>query len=78
MRDILIVLYQFQNTNYGIRAKRELEDKEKTIVIYCTTGHRSKRAKEELIKMGYSKVYNLHNGTQNYNVYNLHNGDTKL
>lgn len=49
-----------------IRAPRELKNKEEVIVVYCTTGHRGERAKEELIRMGYKKTYNLYNGTENY------------
>ena len=48
------------------RALQELKDKDETIIVYCTTGVRSKRAKRELIKMGYKNVYNLCNGTQSY------------
>ena len=48
------------------RALQELKDKDETIIVYCTTGVRSKRAKKELMKMGYKNVYNLYNGTQNY------------
>lgn len=50
----------------NIRAQKELKDKEKTIIVYCTSGTRSKRAQEELKKKGYKNVYNLYNGIENY------------
>ena len=48
------------------RYKNELQDKNKKIVIYCSSGSRSKRAKKRLEKLGYNNVYNLYNGIQNY------------
>ena len=42
--------------------KKQIPDKMQTIIIYCSTGKRSKRAKEILEKMDYEKVYNLKNG----------------
>lgn len=48
------------------RAKKEIPDLGQTIVVYCGTGHRSKRTQKLLEKMGYSQVYNLENGWQNY------------
>ncbi len=48
------------------RIKRELPNLEQTIIVYCGTGHRSRRAQKLLEKMGYSQVYNLENGWQNY------------
>ena len=50
------------------RAKEELKNKDEIIVVYCTTGSRSKRAKQELLKMGYKNIYNLYNGTDNYSI----------
>lgn len=49
------------------RCGKELPNKEKMIVVYCSTGHRSKKAQKELVKMGYKQVYNLYNGLENYN-----------
>ena len=40
----------------------KLPDKNKTIIIYCVSGYRSRKAKEILEEMGYQKVYNLKNG----------------
>ena len=36
------------------------------IIVYCTSGQRSKKAKQKLEKLGYKKVYNLYNGLENY------------
>ena len=43
-----------------------LPNKEKVIIVYCSSGGRSKKAKEELKNMGYKHIYNLYNGYQNY------------
>ena len=48
------------------KADKELKDKNKIIVIYCSTGNRSKKAQRKLEKRGYINVYNLYNGLQNY------------
>ena len=48
------------------KAREVLQDKNKDIVVYCSSGTRSKKAQEELNDMGYMKVYNLYNGFQNY------------
>ena len=48
------------------KANKLLQDKKRKIIVYCSTGKRSKKAQEELTKMGYMKVYNLYNGYQNY------------
>jgi len=40
----------------------KLKDTSQTIIIYCSTGSRSKRAKEILEDLGYKNVYNLKNG----------------
>lgn len=46
--------------------KNEIENlvknKEKLIILYCSSGHRSKKAKEILENLGYTNVYNLKNG----------------
>lgn len=36
--------------------------KEDTIILYCSSGSRSKQAKEILENLGYSEVYNLKEG----------------
>lgn len=40
----------------------KLPDKECITIIYCTSGHRSRKAKEKLERLGYKNVYNLKNG----------------
>ena len=47
-------------------APRLLEDKTKTVVVYCATGRRSMIAAQELQKMGYEDVYNLEHGYLGY------------
>lgn len=37
-------------------------NKQTTIVVYCSSGSRSKQAKMQLEQMGYQKVYNLNGG----------------
>lgn len=53
---INIPLYDFK------KKLNKLPNKESLIIIYCTSGHRSKQAKEKLEKMGYENVYHLKNG----------------
>ena len=43
-----------------------LKDKKKNIVVYCSSGGRSKKAQKLLKKLGYDHVYNLYNGLTNY------------
>ena len=47
------------------KANEILKNKEEIIITYCSTGQRSKKAKEKLEKMGYKKVYILLNTTTN-------------
>lgn len=51
------------------RYKNELKDKDANIIIYCSSGSRSKKAKKLLEKMGYNNVYNLYNGIQNWDSF---------
>lgn len=44
------------------KAAEILEDKNQMIVVYCSTGSRSKKAKKRLEKMGYQKVFDLEEG----------------
>lgn len=39
------------------RAEKELPDKEQLILVYCRSGRRSKIASQELVKLGYTNVY---------------------
>lgn len=43
-------------------AEKVLKDKEQIIIAYCSTGHRSRRAKEILETLKYTNVYHLKNG----------------
>ena len=54
---ILIPEYEIKK-----RAEKELKNKEETIIVYCRSGARSKKAQKELKELGYTKVYNLYNG----------------
>lgn len=40
-------------------AQKKLKDKSVPIFVYCRSGRRSVIASEALVKMGYTKVYNL-------------------
>ena len=46
--------------------KKEIEkivlDKNKNIVVYCSSGGRSKKAQKILNKLGYQNVYNVYEG----------------
>ncbi len=52
---------------YNIKNKIEnlVKDKEKIIILYCSSGNRSKKAKEILENLGYNNVYNLKKGIDN-------------
>ena len=43
-----------------------VKDKNKLIVLYCTSGMRSTKAYNKLKNMGYTNVYTLYGGMQNY------------
>ena len=47
------------HTEIGSRAKTELPDKNALILIYCRAGRRSEIAARELIRMGYTNVYDF-------------------
>ena len=49
--------YLFQNL---------IKDKNAVIIVYCSSGYRSKKAYIKIKKMGYTKVYNLYGGIENY------------
>ena len=46
--------------------KNIVRNKDKPIVVYCSSGFRSTRAYRKLKDMGYSNVYNLYGGLDNY------------
>ena len=58
---ILIPEYEIKK-----RAENELKDKTKKIVVYCSSGGRSKKAQKTLKKLGYDHIYNLYDGIINY------------
>lgn len=49
---------------YG--CNKRIKNKKQEIVVYCSSGQRSKRAQTELNRAGYSNIYNLYNGIENY------------
>ena len=51
---------------YEINSKFEkiFMDYNETIILYCSTGVRSKRACKKLIKKGYTNIYNLYGGIE--------------
>lgn len=57
---INIPVFELEN-----KANNILKDKTKTIIVYCASGSRSRRAKEILEEMGYKDIYNLKNGLNN-------------
>ncbi len=49
---------------YDIEKDIKKLDKDSKIILYCSSGIRSKKAKEKLKKLGYTDVYNLEGGLQ--------------
>ena len=47
-------------------AVKILPNKNQAIIVYCGTGSRSYTSLRKLQKLGYSNVYNLYKGTENY------------
>ena len=47
-------------------ANRVIPNKNQAIIVYCGTGIRSKNSLRILQRMGYTNVYNLYKGTENY------------
>ena len=54
---ILIPEYEIKE-----KIKNIVENKNEKILVYCSSGIRSKQAQEELINLGYKNVYNLKDG----------------
>ena len=54
--------------DYEIMSKisRIVEDKQQLIIVYCSSGYRSKKVQKKLENIGYKKVYNLYNGLLDY------------
>ena len=47
-------------------AQKVIPNKQENIIVYCGTGTRSKKAQRLLQRLGYTNVYNLYKGTENY------------
>lgn len=47
---------------YELEKNCNLQTKDKTIIVYCQSGIRSKKAVRILRKKGYTNLYNLENG----------------
>ena len=52
------------------KSKELLKDKNENIVVYCSSGSRSKKAQKQLERLGYINVYNLYNGLEEWYNYN--------
>lgn len=46
------------------KIKDIIPNKNTRIILYCSSGTRSKKAQEELEKMGYKNIYNVLNGVE--------------
>lgn len=64
------------------KIKKEIEnaivDKNKNIVVYCSSGGRSKRAQKILNTLGYKNVYNIYEGYLIQNIAKLYTIRYKL
>ncbi len=58
-KSINIPLYELKSV------ESKVKDKNATIIVYCSSGQRSKKAAERLKTMGYNEVYNLIDGINN-------------
>lgn len=58
---ILIPLYELEKT-----VETKLLDKMQPIIVYCASGIRSIKAIEILMRKGYTNLYNLYGGLENY------------
>lgn len=45
--------------------EKQLTDKEETIIVYCQSGNRSKKAIDILYKKNYKNLYNIEGGMDN-------------
>lgn len=43
----------------------QIKDREKTIIVYCSSGIRSRKAIQILKRLGYKNLYNIEGGIQN-------------
>lgn len=58
-KSINIPLYELKTV------ESKVKDKNATIIVYCSSGQRSKKAAKRLKTMGYNEVYNLIDGINN-------------
>lgn len=58
-------LIPYSNFLYNIRKLKDFKDK--TVILYCSTGKKSLRALESMQVMGFKEVINLHGGIEKYN-----------
>ena len=66
MREVKIHgIYKHFKGNYYL-VEEIVKNKEEKILVYCSSGTRSKIAQEKLIKKGYKNVYNLKDGVFYY------------
>ena len=63
---ILIPEYEINKT-----AKKIIEDENMQLVVYCSSGARSKKAQKKLKSMGYKNVYNLYDGFNGFDNLNI-------
>lgn len=58
-------LIPYSNFIYNVRKLHSFKDKK--IVLYCSSGKRSRRALESMLAMGFKEVINLQGGIEKYN-----------
>ncbi len=68
--------------NHFDAAKLASVPKDKKIIVYCSIGYRSEKVGEKLIKMGFTRVYNLYGSlfewvNHNYEVVDMANKPVK-
>jgi len=52
--------------SFAFQNETEKLNKEAAVYLYCQSGNRSKRASKQLVKMGFSQVYDLRGGYSNW------------
>jgi rhodanese-related sulfurtransferase len=50
--------------NISKEIQKQIPDKKQKIILYCSSGSRSKQAKKILKRKGYENVYNLYGGIE--------------
>lgn len=59
--------YLLPYSNFVFEVRKILKYKERTIVLYCSSGKRSLRCLNSMISLGFRKVLNLIGGIEKYN-----------